>query len=75
VLYQDVPSWDANTDTEISNPSQSLKVNLGSPSSSVRIYRPSASPMMGVAPPEGTGTVSSVTVDVTDDPVVLEISP
>jgi trimeric autotransporter adhesin len=74
VLYQDVPSWDANTDTEISNPSQSLKVNLGSPSSSVRIYRPSSS-ATGAIPPEGAGTVSSVTVNVTDDPVVLEISP
>jgi PA14 domain len=70
VLYQDVPSWDANAETEINNPPQSVTVNLGSPASRVLVYRPhlSATP---VEPKPGP--VSSVTVDVPDSPVVLEI--
>jgi len=71
VLYQDVPSWDANTDTQISNPSVSTTVNLGSPASRVRVYSPhsSATPVADRA-----GPVSSVTVSVPDHPVVLEIA-
>jgi PA14 domain len=70
VLYQDVSSWDANAGTEINNPPQSVTVNLGSPASRVRVYRPhtSATPVA-----ERLGPVSTVTVSVPDDPVVLEI--
>jgi hypothetical protein len=71
VLYQDVPSWDTNAETEINNPSQSVTVNLGSPASRVLVYRPDLS-ATGAEPKPGP--VSSLTVDVPDQPVVLEIA-
>ena len=70
VLYQDVPSWNSSANTEISNPTLSTTVNLGSPASRVLVHSPhsSATPVADRA-----GPVSSVTVSVPDHPVVLEI--
>jgi Ca-dependent carbohydrate-binding module xylan-binding/PA14 domain len=70
VLYQDVPSWNPNTNSEISNPPVSVRLDLANPASRLLVH----SPQQGVIPVSDTsGPVSGVSLNVPDYPIVVEV--
>ena len=70
VLYQDVPSWNPYTNSEISNPPVSVRLDLANPASRLLVH----SPQQGVTPVSDTsGPVSGVSLNVPDHPIVVEV--
>jgi hypothetical protein len=70
VLYQDVPSWNPYTNSEISNPPVSVRLDLANPASRLVVH----SPQRGVTPESDTsGPVSGVSLNVPDHPIVVEV--
>jgi len=69
VVWAEPKVWDASTSTEISNPTQTVSVNLGSVHHSVNVY----DPMNGTTPIATYTDVSSITVPLSDHPLIIEI--
>jgi hypothetical protein len=69
VLWNEPDIWNENTDTPITAPTSNVTVNLGATYASVKIY----DPLVGTAPIKTLSNVSSVSVGVTDHPVIVEV--
>jgi hypothetical protein len=70
VLYQDVPSWNPYTNSEILNSPVSVRLDLANPASRLLVH----SPQQGVTPVSDTsGPVSGVSLNVPDHPIVVEV--
>ncbi|MCA6125519.1 RHS repeat protein [Bradyrhizobium sp. WSM 1704] len=69
VVWAEPRLWNDATDTEISNPTQTVTVNLGGVHHSVNVYD-----TMGGTTPIATYTdVSTLTIPVSDHPIIIEI--
>lgn len=71
VLWLEKPSFDVTAEKPISVPTRRLVVKLGRQASRVAVYRPVASR----TPIQQPTNVSSVTVDVPDEPLIIRITP
>ena len=69
VVWAEPRVWDSATSSEVVNPAQSVTVNLGGIHHSVNVY----DPMSGTTAIASYTDVSSITIAVTDHPVVIEI--
>jgi len=69
VIWAEPKMWNPSTSTEISNPSQPVTVDLGGVHQSVNVY----DPMNGTSPIASYSNVSSITVPISDHPVIIEI--
>jgi hypothetical protein len=69
VVWAEPKIWNATTETEISNPAQTVTVNLGGMHHSVSVY----DPMSGTSPIATYTDVSEITISLTDHPLVIEI--
>jgi hypothetical protein len=69
VIWAEPKVWDAATSTEVFNSAQPVSINLGGVHHSVNVYDP-----MGGTTPIATYTdVSSITVPISDHPLIIEI--
>ncbi|KIF66130.1 hypothetical protein HY68_37375 [Streptomyces sp. AcH 505] len=69
VVWAEPKIWDDASDTEISNPTQTVTVHLDSVHHSVKVY----DPMSGTQPIAVYTDVKDIQIPVTDHPVVIEI--
>lgn len=69
VLWAEPKLWDDATDTEISNPTQTVTVNLGGVHHSVKVY----DTMTGTTAIASYTDVSSITIPLSDHPLIVEI--
>jgi len=69
VVWAEPKIWNDATDTEISNPSQAVTVNLGSVHHSVNVY----DPLSGTSPIATYTDVSQIVIPLSDHPLVIEI--
>jgi hypothetical protein len=69
VVWAEPKLWDGATDTEISNAAQTVTVNLGGVHHSVNVY----DTLSGTTPIATYTDVSTITILVTDHPVIIEI--
>ena len=69
VVWAEPRIWDDATDTEISNPAQTVTVHLDSVHHSVKVY----DPMSGTTPIAVYTDVKDIQIPVSDHPVVIEI--
>jgi trimeric autotransporter adhesin len=69
VVWAEPPVWNSTTDTEISNPTQTVTVTLSSVHQSINVY----DPMDGTTPIASYSNVSTFTIPVSDHPVIIEI--
>ncbi|WP_426610894.1 beta strand repeat-containing protein [Bradyrhizobium sp. McL0616] len=69
VVWAEPKVWDPNTNTEISNPSQTVTVQLDGVHQSVKVYDPTG----GTDPIATYTNVSSFTIPVSDHPIIIEI--
>jgi trimeric autotransporter adhesin len=69
VVWAEPRVWNDATDTEISNPSQPVTVNLGGVHHSVNVY----DPLSGASPIATYTDVSQITIPLSDHPVIIEI--
>lgn len=69
VVWAEPRIWDDATDTEISNPAQTVTVHLGSVHHSVKVY----DPMSGSTPIAVYTDVKDIQIPVSDHPVIIEI--
>jgi len=69
VLWAEPRLWNGSTDTEISNPTETVTVDLGAIHKSVKVY----DPMSGTAPIAVYSNVEKIQVPITDHPVIIEI--
>ena len=69
VVWAEPKVWNDATDTEISNPAQSVTVNLGSVHHSVNVY----DPLSGTSPIATYTDVSQIVIPLSDHLLVIEI--
>jgi hypothetical protein len=69
VVWAEPKVWNDRTDTEITNPTQSVTVNLGSVHHSVNVY----DPLSGTTAIATYTDVSTITIPISDHPVIIEI--
>ena len=69
VVWAEPPVWNSSTDSDIANAAQPVTVNLGGVHKSVSVY----DPLSGTTAIATYSNVSSITVPVSDHPVVIEI--
>ncbi|WP_315833636.1 RHS repeat protein [Bradyrhizobium prioriisuperbiae] len=69
VVWAEPRIWDDATDTEISNPAQTVTVHLGSVHHSVKVY----DPMSGTTPIAVYTDVKDIQISVSDHPMIIEI--
>ncbi|MEH2491811.1 beta strand repeat-containing protein [Bradyrhizobium sp. AZCC 2230] len=69
VVWAEPKVWDPKTSTEITNPSQTVTVQLDSVHQSIKVYDPTG----GTDPIATYTNVSSFTVPVSDHPIIIEI--
>ncbi|MBR1234844.1 RHS repeat protein [Bradyrhizobium sp. AUGA SZCCT0182] len=69
VIWAEPKVWNDATDTEISNPSQPVTVNLGGVHHTVSVY----DPLSGTTPIATYTDVSQITVPLSDHPLIIEI--
>ncbi|WP_426412159.1 beta strand repeat-containing protein [Bradyrhizobium ganzhouense] len=69
VVWAEPKVWDPTTNTEISNPSQTVTVQLDAVHQSIKVYDPTG----GTEPIATYTNVSSFTIPVSDHPVIVEI--
>ncbi|TYL93505.1 RHS repeat protein [Bradyrhizobium rifense] len=69
VVWAEPKVWDPKTNTEISNPSQTVTVQLDGVHQSIKVYDPTG----GTDPIETFTNVSSFTIPVSDHPIIIEI--
>ncbi|QQO35944.1 RHS repeat protein [Bradyrhizobium diazoefficiens] len=69
VVWAEPKVWDPRTNTEISNPSQTVTVQLDGVHQSIKVYDPTG----GTDPIETFTNVSSFTIPVSDHPIIIEI--
>ena len=69
VIWAEPKIWNDATDTEISNPSQPVTVNLGGVHHSVSVY----DPLSGTTPIATYTDVSQIIVPLSDHPLIIEI--
>jgi hypothetical protein len=69
VVWAEPPVWNSSTSTDISNAAQPVTVNLGGVRQSVNVY----DPLGGTTPIATYTNVSSITVPVSNHPVIIEI--
>ncbi|MET3910366.1 hypothetical protein ABID59_004724 [Bradyrhizobium sp. S3.3.6] len=69
VVWAEPKVWDPYTKTEISNPSQTVTVQLDGVHQSIKVYDPTG----GTDPIETFANVSSFTIPVSDHPIIIEI--
>ncbi|MCP3380874.1 RHS repeat protein [Bradyrhizobium sp. CCGUVB4N] len=69
VVWAEPKVWDPKTNTEISNPSQTVTVELDGVHQSIKVYDPTS----GTDPIETFTNVSSFTIPVSDHPIIIEI--
>ncbi|MCG2631525.1 RHS repeat protein [Bradyrhizobium sp. WYCCWR 13023] len=69
VVWAEPRVWDQTTNSEISNPSQTVAVQLGAVHQSIKVYDPTG----GTDPIATYSNVSSFTIPVSDHPIIIEI--
>ncbi|MBR0842780.1 RHS repeat protein [Bradyrhizobium liaoningense] len=69
VVWAEPKVWNDATDTEISNPTNSVTVNLGSVHHLISVY----DPLKGTTPIATYTDVSQIVVPITDHPLIIEI--
>jgi putative heme iron utilization protein len=69
VVWAEPKIWNDATDTEISNPTKSVTINLGSVHHLISVY----DPLSGTSPIATYTDVSQIVVPVTDHPLIIEI--
>ncbi|MDA9435757.1 beta strand repeat-containing protein [Bradyrhizobium sp. CCBAU 51627] len=69
VVWAEPKVWDPTTNTEISNPSQTVTVQLDAVHQSIKVYDPTG----GTDPIATYSNVSSFTIPVSDHPIIIEI--
>ncbi|MDA9400869.1 RHS repeat protein [Bradyrhizobium sp. CCBAU 45389] len=69
VVWAEPKIWNDATDTEISNPTTSVTVNLGSVHHLISVY----DPLQGSSPIATYTDVSQIVVPITDHPLIIEI--
>jgi len=69
VVWAEPKLWNDPTDTEVSNPAQTVTVNLGGVHHSVKVY----DTLTGTTAIASYTDVSTITVPVSDHPVIIEI--
>ncbi|GGI29498.1 beta strand repeat-containing protein [Bradyrhizobium guangdongense] len=69
VVWAEPKVWDPTTNSEISNPSQTVTVQLDAVHQSIKVYDPTG----GTDPIATYSNVSSFTIPVSDHPVIIEI--
>lgn len=69
VVWAEPQLWNDSSDSEISNPTQTVSVNLGGLHHSVKVY----DTMSGTTPVATYTDVSSITIPVSDHPLIIEI--
>ena len=69
VVWAEPQLWNGSTDTEISNPTQTVTVNLGSVHHSVKVY----DTLTGTTAIATYTDVSTITIPVSDHPIIIEI--
>ncbi|MHC2674638.1 hypothetical protein ACVI1J_006801 [Bradyrhizobium diazoefficiens] len=69
VVWAEPKIWNDATDTEISNPTSSVTVNLGSVHHLINVY----DPLKGSSPIATYTDVSQIVVPITDHPLIIEI--
>ncbi|MBC9979747.1 beta strand repeat-containing protein [Bradyrhizobium campsiandrae] len=69
VVWAEPKVWDPKTNTEISNPSQTVTVQLDGVHQSIKVYDPTG----GTDPIATYTNVSSFTIPVSDHPIIIEI--
>jgi hypothetical protein len=69
VVWAEPKVWDPKTNTEISNPSQTVTVQLDAVHQSIKVYDPTG----GTDPIATYSNVSSFTIPVSDHPIIIEI--
>ncbi len=69
VVWAEPKIWNDATDTEISNPTTSVTINLGSVHHLISVY----DPLKGTSPIATYNDVSQIVVPITDHPLIIEI--
>jgi len=69
-VWQEPNMWNATTHTEIANPANPVTVNLGATYASIDVY----DPLVGTSPIQHITGASSVTVSVSDHPLIIEVN-
>jgi len=69
VVWAEPKLWNDTTDTEVSNPTQTVTVNLGGLHHSVKVY----DTMTGTTAIASYTDVSSITIPLSDHPLIIEI--
>jgi len=69
VVWAEPKIWNDATDTEISNPTTSVTINLGSVHHTISVY----DPLKGTSPIATYTDVSQIVVPVSDHPLIIEI--
>ncbi|RAK60736.1 hypothetical protein DJ021_13420 [Phenylobacterium hankyongense] len=70
VVWAEPDIWNENTNTEIAAPNTPVTIDLAT-AANVTIY----DPMKGTAPVQSLGTTSHITFNVTDHPLIVEVTP
>jgi hypothetical protein len=70
-IWNEPQIWNDTTHSEITPPTSALTINLGFTASTVHVY----DPMTGTSPIATHSSVSSVSVSITKDPLVIEAIP
>ena len=69
VVWAEPKLWNDATDSEVSNPTQTVSVNLGGLHHSVKVY----DTLSGTSPIATYTDVSTITIPVSDHPLIIEI--
>ncbi len=69
-VWVDATVYDPTNDTEIAPPAYSLTVNLGATFANVAVY----DPMIGTTPTATYSDVSSLSISVTDHPLIVQVN-
>src|SRR6185437_13409460 len=69
VVWDEPTIWNSTTHTEVAAPTQTATINLGQAVSSYSVY----DPLTGTTAIANGGSTSSISVQVTDHPVIIEL--
>ena len=71
VLWAEPTIWNEATHTPIAVPDHAITLSLGAPARSIRFF----DPLLSAIPSQNATNATSITVAVSDHPVILEVSP
>lgn len=71
ILWQEVPSYDTQAQRDISNPAQPVTLQLSQAAKSIALYEPATQ----ASPLGSQNNVKQISLDVPDQPLVVQVTP